>query len=283
MSASAEGFPRFYKLSGAGNDFVALAEPENDPAPEEIVGWCRRGLSLGADGVFVLRRTPSSGSTPRVAMTHYNADGGLAELCFNGARCAARLAFHLGWAEREVEVATEAGVFRAEPSQRPGSVTIEAPVPQKAPKRMQLTVAGEADPIEAFHLVVGVPHLVVPTSGPLAELDIAKLGPPLRRHPDLGPPGANVNFVSFPETHVLAVRTWERGVEGETLACGSGIIASARVGLMLGAVSLPLEIQSAGGRPLRLDGTLEEGVPVAWRLEGDARVVAEGTVTPEAI
>jgi diaminopimelate epimerase len=279
--ASASSPIGFYKLSGAGNDFIALAEPERDPTAEQIAAWCRRGISLGADGVFVLRRTTGPSATPRVDMVHFNADGGRAELCFNGARCAARLAFHLGWAQRRVEVATEAGVFSAEPSLDTGSVRIEAPVPTAAPARLSLSIGGSE--IEAWRLVVGVPHLVVIGATPVAELDLPRLGPPLRRHPALGPLGANVNFVAFPDRGVLEVRTWERGVEGETLACGSGIIASALVGLMLGTVSLPLEIRSTGGKPIRLEGRVEGGRPVAWRLEGDARVVAEGRLLTESV
>lgn len=280
MSARAARATEFFKLSGAGNDFVALAEPDREPPPEQIAGWCRRGLSLGADGLFVLRRLPGAGTVPRVAMTHYNADGGRAELCFNGARCAARLAFHLGWADNVVEVATEAGAFRAEPGPSRGTIAIEALVPAEAPRPVRLEVSGAG--LDAWRLVVGVPHLVVLSETPIGELDLPRLAPPLRSHATLGPAGANVDFVSFPEPGVLELRTWERGVEGETLACGSGILASARVGLMLEAATLPLDVRTRGGRALRLEGVAKDGEPVRWRLIGDARLVAEGSLTRES-
>lgn len=278
---------RFFKLSGAGNDFVALAEPEAPPDREQIAAWCRRGLSVGADGLFVLRRVAAGSGTTRVAMDHFNADGGLAELCFNGARCAARLAFHLGWAEDAVEVATAAGVFRAEAAGR-GVVRIEAPVPEHAPEAVHLELdtppaaGGLGASVDGWRLMVGVPHLVVVCAQGVAGLDLPRLGPPLRRHPLLGPAGANVDFVAFPKPDVLELRTWERGVEGETLACGSGVIAAARVGLQLGQASLPLEVRTAGGQALRLEGTAEGGRPTRWSLVGDARLVAEGTLGNEA-
>src|SRR5215213_2345877 len=96
----------FYKVSGSGNDFLALAEPFETPAPETIRAWCRRGVSLGADGLFVLRRAGGGAS-----MEYFNSDGYPADLCLNGTRCAAQLAFHLGWAEGTVQVTTGAGAF----------------------------------------------------------------------------------------------------------------------------------------------------------------------------
>lgn len=100
--------PSLFRLSGGGNDFLALAEPRTAPDERQIRSWCRRGLSLGADGLFVLRRQGTD-----VAMDYFNADGRIAELCLNGTRCAARLARHLGWCESEVRLITGAGPVRA--------------------------------------------------------------------------------------------------------------------------------------------------------------------------
>src|SRR5262245_41625300 len=105
-----------FRVSGAGNDFLALVEPPAPPAPEVIRAWCRRGVSLGADGVFTLRRageTSEPAATSTVELVYWNADGGEAALCVNATRCAAQLAFHLGWAERRVIVRTGAGPFAA--------------------------------------------------------------------------------------------------------------------------------------------------------------------------
>ena len=98
----------FFKVSGAGNDFIALIAPDRSPGPDEIRTWCRRGLSLGADGVFTL--TPNARGA---RMVHYNADGGRSDLCLNASRCAAQLVFHLGWQEANSQLTTDVGVLRA--------------------------------------------------------------------------------------------------------------------------------------------------------------------------
>ena len=102
---------RFYKVSGSGNDFLALAEPLQVPSPETIRSWCRRGVSLGADGLFILRRA-GAGAAVMATMDYFNADGLPADLCLNGTRCAAQLAFHLGWAGGTLQMRTGAGTFR---------------------------------------------------------------------------------------------------------------------------------------------------------------------------
>jgi diaminopimelate epimerase len=255
---------RAFKLSGAGNDFIAFAEPAQDPTADQILLWCRRRESVGADGVFALCRDGAA----RVRMTYWNADGGSAALCFNGARCAAQLAFHLGWARDAVVVATAAGSFRAELVDRE-TVRIEAPAPEERPRALELEVGDTK--VSAWWLRVGVPHLVIEHSE-LERLDVRAASPPLRGHPALGTEGANVNFVDFAARHRLSVRTYERGVEDEVLACGSGVLAAAALGLERGLLALPIEVATRGGLPLRLEPPLGERHP--WSLCGDARLVA---------
>src|SRR3954454_12501271 len=121
---------RFYKLSGSGNDFLALAEPAETPDPETIRAWCRRGVSLGGDGLFLLRREAAG-----VVMDYFNADGYPADLCLNGTRCAAQLAFHLGWAEGTVRLRTGAGEVAAR--RLDGSrVAVDLPVPAEPPREI---------------------------------------------------------------------------------------------------------------------------------------------------
>ena len=121
---------RYFRLSGNGNDFLALVEPSDDPTPRQVEAWCRRGLSLGADGVFVLRRLETIGKdAPVIEMRHWNADGGEAELCLNGSRCAVRLSLELGWADRDVTLVTPAGRLRGELDDEAHSVRIEVPLP----------------------------------------------------------------------------------------------------------------------------------------------------------
>jgi diaminopimelate epimerase len=266
-----------YRLSGAGNDFLALTEPPEDPPPERIRAWCRRGISLGADGVFVLRRRDAG----RVEMTHYNADGGRAELCANGTRCAALLVFELGWADdsrvkETVTLLTDAGPVAARRA-GPDEITVEAPPADGPPVATSLEVDGH--PWAGYRVRIGVPYFVLVWDGELTTVPVAELGPPLRRHPELMPDGANVDFLRIPEggpeDGPVELRVWERGVEAETLASGTGALAAALVAVHLGRRRFPVEIATAGGFTLVVDGEPNDGVPPrSWTLTGDARLLA---------
>ena len=259
----------FFRLSGGGNDFLALVEPRRDPAPAQIRAWCVRGLSLGADGLFVLRRVPGG-----ARMDHFNADGGPAALCINGTRCAARLALELGWADDELVVETGAGPV---PARRVGGeIALTLPSPALPPAALTLEVDGR--PIDGWRVDIGVPHFVALWPRSLATAPVADLGPPLRRHPALGEAGANVDFVRFPAPGRLEIRTFERGVEAETLACGTGVLAAAAVGLALGRLELPARALTAGGFEL----TVGQAGPARFQLAGDARLVAAGRLLPAA-
>ena len=256
----------FFKVSGSGNDFLALVE-EAAPSPEAIQAWCRRGISLGADGLFILRRSPDG-----VVMDYFNSDGYPADLCLNGTRCAAQLAFHLGWAEDAmmdaITIRTGAGTVAA----RRGDatrVTLELPAPE-TPLPMLLEVDGIR--CAGYGVRVGVPHFVLPWPESLDRAPVESLGRKIRHHPAFEE-GTNVNFVRFPDGHRMEIRTFERGVEAETLSCGSGILAGAAAGLHTGKSELPLRVSVQGGFELEV-GTAGEH----WLLGGDARVVAQGTL-----
>jgi len=264
----------FFKVSGSGNDFIALVEPAEDPSAEQIAAWCRRGISLGADGLFVLRRREHG-----AAMTYWNADGQPARLCINGTRCAARLAFDLGWAETETVIETGAGPVRAH-RVAPREVGIELPPPTREPKDLVLEVDGTRQ--RGFFQTVGVPHLVLLWPKSLHDAPVAALGARLRRHPDFGPGGTNVDFVRFPTPSTMEIRSFERGVEAETLACGTGVLASAAVGLHLGVAALPLACLTGGGFLLRVTGEVSNRRPERWQLAGDARVLARGELLADA-
>jgi diaminopimelate epimerase len=256
----------FYKVSGSGNDFLALPEPAEPPSPELIRAWCRRGVSLGADGIVLLRRR----SPVAVGMDYYNADGRLADLCLNGTRCAAQLAFHLGWAENRVTIETGAGVIAARRLDA-ARVSLELPAPGSP---SELTVEVDGILHAGFRLMVGVPHFVLPWPESLARAPVESLGREIRKHPAFGEAGTNVNFVGWPQRHRMEIRTFERGVEAETLSCGSGVLASAAVGVYLGKIELPVRVSVQGGFELEV-GSVDGG---RWSLTGDARVVAHGTL-----
>jgi diaminopimelate epimerase len=265
---------RFYKLSGSGNDFLALAEPARVPDPETIRAWCRRGVSLGGDGLFLLRRAEGG-----AVMEYFNADGLPADLCLNGTRCAGQLAFHLGWAQEMVRLQTGAGEVSARRLDE-ARVAVDLPVPGEPPREMTVTVETEGSSWTGYRLLVGVPHFVLPWPEGLETVPVRELGAALRHHPAFGPPGTNVNFVRFPSQDRMEIRTYERGVEDETLSCGTGVLASSAVGVFLGRARLPLRVATQGGFELEVAGDLQGG---RWSLAGDARVVAEGELLAGAL
>ncbi len=277
----------FWKMAGAGNDFLVFAgTPTVGPREAETIRrLCRRGTGVGADGVlFVAEKEVPSGARPEVRVDYFNADGGRARFCANGTRCAARFAALRGLAEEELTLHTGWGPIAA--TVRPdGNVTLRLPEPIALGASVP-TFDPEGRSVEprAANVTVGVPHLVVFCAGEVEveTLDVAALGPPLRRHPEL-PEGANVNFVSVRGLSRLSVRTFERGVEAETLSCGSGVVASAVVaGAERGQVP-PVSVATRAGSALVVDFRLEGSLAHDVTLTGDARLVYEGLLKEEAI
>jgi len=279
------GLPaRFTKMAGAGNDFLVFGErvPIGSREAETIRSVCRRGTGVGADGVLFVESV-RRGDETRVLLDYYNADGGRARFCANGTRCAARFAKErLGAGERSV-VATDWGDVPA--SIRDGTVTLRLPEPVALGARVSSFDRGTRllEP-EAVAVTVGVPHLVVFTAEgvEVETLDLAPLGPALRRHPDL-PEGANVNFTTPRGPSRLAVRSWERGVEAETLSCGSGVVASAVVAGLLRGEEPPVTVATRSGAVLAVDFRVEGALACDVTLTGDARFVFEGTLCEEVL
>jgi diaminopimelate epimerase len=265
-----------YKVSGAGNDFLVLIEPERDPTAAEVVAWCARGFAFGADGVFVLRRN----GPDAVRIDHWNSDGGRVEQCLNGTRCAARLAFELGWAAETVTIATGAGPVTGRRAARPGTATIEVAPPQEGPRAMTLAVGSRK--LAGSYARVGVPHFVIFTERSLGKTPVTSLGRAIRHHPDFGPGGTNVDWVRFPDLHRMEIRSYERGVEGETLACGTGVLAAVAAGVALGRAALPVTALVLGGFELEVGGDASAGRVTRFTLTGDARVVARLDLAPDA-
>ncbi len=268
-----DGTP-FLLVSGAGNDFIALVE-RPAPAPETIRAWCRRGLSVGADGLFTLNRL----ARERYALDYANADGARAALCLNAARCAARLAFEQEPDARRLTIETGAGALVAEPVD--GTRTAVSVAVPEAGRAMTLHANGEDH--RGCRIDAGVPHFVLWWPGDLAQAPVASLGPVLRAHPDVGPDGANVHFVRLDPPGRLGIRSYERGVEAETLACGTGVVAAAACAVAEGRLALPVAAATRGGFELQLEAA-PDGPDGAsrWRLSGDARIVASGRIAAAA-
>ena len=273
----------FTKMSGAGNDFLVFGEraPRGEKEIAAIRRLCRRGTGIGADGVlFVTAERPADPSS-RVVADYLNADGSIGRFCGNGTRCAARFAVLRGLARPACVVLTGWGAVGAEVSPS-GSVTLALPEPVAVGRAVPSLDAG-ARTLErdAFALLVGVPHLVafLKEGVALDTLDLPVLGPLHRHHPAL-PEGANANFVQVLSPSRLALRTWERGVEAETLACGSGAVASAVVSSLLRGFASPVSVTTRSGETLSIGLERDGEVARAVTLQGDARVVFEGTLNP---
>lgn len=272
------GLPvRFTKMSGAGNDFLVWGEPVSVGAAEvaAIRRLCRRGTGVGADGVlFVFPDGPG-----RVAADYRNADGSVGRFCGNGTRCAARFAVLKGLAPETLIVRTGWGDV---PARVDGAhVTLALPEPVAVGRAVSSLDSTGTLEREAYALSVGVPHVVVFVADgvDLGTLDLARFGPALRRHPEMRE-GANANVVQVLGPSRLRVRTWERGVEAETLACGSGNVATAVTACALGRAKAPVSLETRSGQTLSVDFRFEGEVARDVALAGDARVVYEGTLDP---
>jgi diaminopimelate epimerase len=216
-------------------------------------------------------------------MDHWNADGRPAELCLNGTRCAARLAQHLGWAEGAVVIATPSGRILAHSARR-NEITLDVPLPVSEPEELSISV--DSGTWRGWRTTIGVPHFVLLWTESLAEAPVEEAGSDLR-HASEFPAGTNVMFVRYPvqspqTTSVLEIRSFERGVEAETLACGSGILAATQVGFHLRRLSFPIDVVTLGGFPFSVTGSAPEGQIVSWSLTGDARLLATGEIRPGA-
>lgn len=261
---------RIVKMSGAGNDFVVLGPEEAAKVGGDLAAWsrevCRRGLSVGADGVMVV----GPAGPDRVRMTFLNPDGSPA-FCGNGSRCAARFAHLRGMAGESMVLETVVGEVPAEVDGKVVRVTLPPPRDRGA-----VTLSVGADSLDGRWIDAGVPHFVVfvPAVG---EAPLETWGPAARRHLAFGPEGVNLDLVSRNPAGVLNVRTWERGVEGETLACGTGAVASALAAVLEGD-SGPLSVLPRSGIRLLVDLPGGAARPEAAVLEGDARWVFEGTL-----
>lgn len=264
------GGPRFWKLTGSGNDFVFLDArhgiSETLRSAATIQRLSARGTGVGADGVVYLESAPAGA----VRMRYFNADGSPAELCGNATLCTTRLAAELGAADPAgMEIATDAGVIRARIAEGEPEIDLE---PVRVVRATEPLVTLEAGERRVGYAVAGVPHLVLEVDD-LDRVDVVGRGRVLRHTPGL-PGGANVNFVA-PTAGGWAMRTYERGVEGETLACGTGAVS---VGLLLatwGAAGLPVRIRTRSGRWVTVSGR-KEGDSWWPSLRGEGRIVFEG-------
>jgi len=268
----------FWKMSGSGNDFVVVDHRTPQMADAEIRSFvtqiCRRGLSVGADGVILLAPSRRADYSWRF----YNADGSEAAMCGNGSRCVARYAYLKKIAPARHVIETAAGLVQAEVSDA-GRVRVHLPDPHDM--RLQLDIPVDSVTLEGHFIDTGVPHIVYFVDL-VDAINVVRQGRATRQHPLFRPAGTNVNFVKVVDATTLKIRTYERGVEDETLACGTGAIAAAVIAAALGKVAPPVTVMTRGGIDLGIDFKQDGAVFTNVFLTGDARVVCTGEIPDEA-
>ena len=264
----------FWKMNGAGNDFVVIDNRQNSFAltQAQIARVCDRHRGVGADGLLAVEPA-ENGADYR--MRYFNADGGEAEMCGNGARCFARFANFLnGFALNEVSFETPAGVIGA--TFQGDNVQIQMSEPFGLEQDIALHVADTH--LEVHFINTGVPHAVV-FVGDLAEVPVREWGAALRHHEHFAPKGTNANFVHRVATSHIAIRTYERGVEDETLACGTGTVACAILHHLRTGHPAPISVDVKSGDTLEINFTPDGGTFKNVTLTGPAEIVFQGTVT----
>jgi diaminopimelate epimerase len=270
----------FEKMSGTGNDFViidnrTIAIPLADQ-PELARKICRRMFSVGADGLIFIEKSTKAD----FGWNFYNADGSVAEMCGNGSRCAARFAYRHKIAGKKMKIETLAGIIEAEICEEDDVVRVK----MTQPFDFRLDISLRLDDVErpVAYVNTGVPHAVIFVQED--DVPVKKWGRKVRFHEFFEPRGSNANFVKILEDGRLKVRTYERGVEDETMACGTGAVAAALFASMLKGMDAPVEVITSGGDMLTILFDLHDG-PVAENvyLQGPTRLICTGNLTAEAL
>jgi diaminopimelate epimerase len=267
------------KMSGSGNDFILVNNFSKAIPETEMIaltrGLCRRRVSIGADGMIFI------GPSERYDFKwrFFNADGSEAEMCGNGGRCAARFALLQGIAGPEMTFETLAGPIRARVEG--AQIKIQLTSPKDIKLDQPITVGQEVMPADFIN--TGVPHTTIWVED-IEAADLAGLGPLIRFHEVFQPAGANVNFAQLKEPGMLMVRTYERGIEAETLACGTGSVAVAALAFLKNRVVSPVQVLTRGGEILKvhIEGRPGKDIEKVF-LEGKVRLVFRGEVFREAL
>ncbi len=254
---------KFWKMSGAGNDFILMtARPKGRSGPALAKALCDRRRSIGADGLMILSRRAKS-----IRLDYWNADGSSA-FCGNGSRCAALWAKANGWIKgTEIVIETNRGPLQARLTSK-GRAEVTMPAPKGL--RLGLTLKVLNKTVQVHFVDTGVPHAVIFVPD-ITKTEVEELGRAIRFDKTFGKPGANVDFVQIKKNNLL-VRTYERGVEGETLACGSGVIAAAFVARVLGHGGSPMSVMTRSGDHLSVS------FDSSARLEGPGEISYTGEI-----
>lgn len=262
----------FTKASGAGNDFVVVNNFSGDLRVDYAAlarAVCDRHFGVGGDGLLVVEKS----SKADFAMQYYNADGSWGGMCGNGGRCIARFAQVTGIAGPRQRFEALGHIYDAEI----GPTTVTLRMKDPGPLRNGLKLSVEGTTHEASFLDTGAPHVVI-FARDTAQTDVSGIGRAIRNHAEFQPAGTNVNFVRRTGASTIELRTYERGVEAETLACGTGSVASALVAAATFGISSPIQVRVRSGEDLTVHFS---GAPGSWsdvRLEGSAHMLFSGTL-----
>ena len=268
----------FTKMNGSGNDFIIINNMEKNFSSDEfrnvIEKLCRRKLSIGADGVIILEPSAIADFKWRF----FNADSGEAEMCGNGSRCAAKYAYKNNISGKNLKFETLAGIIEAEIKESSVKVLLTKPFNLK----LDYEIFIENKKYFVSNINTGVPH-VVKFVKELENYDVSRMGKLIRYHELYQPNGTNVNFVAVENRDTLTIRTYERGVEAETLACGTGSVAAALIAFKKGFVKKPVKVKNRGGETLIIDFVIENDSFEKVYLEGDAKFVYKGKILEDAL
>lgn len=267
----------FFKMSGSGNDFILIDNRNHQVPVEDMVKFvrtvCERRVSVGSDGLILIENSDKVDFRWRF----FNADGSEVDMCGNGGRCAARFALLKGIAKEKMSFETGAGIIDAEVKE--DVVKIKLTEPRDLKTDYDIPIDGVLCRVSSIN--TGVPHVVFYTDE-LETFDIVRTGRVIRFHEAYRPAGTNANFVRIVDRGNVQVRTYERGVEDETLACGTGSVASALVSSWKGLVDSPVSVLVKSGEVLRVHF---DKTPSGFKnvyLEGSVRVVYQGCLWEEA-
>lgn len=263
----------FTKMNGAGNDFILIDNRDGKIrlTTEQIVRLCHRQRGIGADGIFLL--IPARNGKADWAWDFYNSDGSTADMCGNGARCFARFIQKVAGAKDRTSFETGAGVIQAVFDG--DLVTVNLTDPKDL--RLAQPVSLASGPTQIHSLNTGVPHAVLFVHDADKAM-VQPLGSEIRYHQHFAPKGTNVNFVQLRGPNAIRVRTYERGVEGETLACGTGVTASALISAQLHNFTSPVKVQVQGGDLLEVRFQRNGQTFTNVSLKGPADFVFQGQI-----
>lgn len=268
----------FTKMSGAGNDFVVIDNLTRlvQNANELARKVCDRRWGIGADGLLLIEESQIA----VYRMMYYNADGSYGGMCGNGGRCISLYAVENAIAGVDHSFEALDHIYRA--SVHGTNVTLTMRDPKDI--RMNLVLRGGANPLKGHFVNTGSPHVVIPLTvvkrlyGKLSEVPVAELGRKIRYHRLLQPEGANVNFMEKTSANSLSLRTYERGVEAETLACGTGSIASAIVASRIWKMTPPITVVPPSGVKLLVDFSTNGSTYSNVCLTGEAKITFKGEI-----